>query len=94
MILKKSVPFSEFLRLRKIVRVTISAGITNAFVFSLPVEGLPHEVIQQAWEKTSKTARRQLLLPKSSNINIETPIMFITTYNRTNPNFKEILSRS
>ena len=52
----------------------------------------PHHIILEAWTKTNQLRRTQLLIKKPTE-NKETPLMFITTYNKTNPNLKEIISK-
>ena len=52
----------------------------------------PHDIILQAWTHTNKFTREQLL-ETVDNIAKDLPLMFITTYNRANPNFKEHISR-
>ena len=54
------------------------------------MEGIPHDIILEAWMKTKKFTREQLLTGNNGNKDI--PLMFITTYNRANPNFKELFS--
>ena len=56
------------------------------------MEGIPHDIILEVWMKT-KTFTREQLLTAGSNENKEIPLMFITTYNRTIPNFKEPFSK-
>ena len=38
-------------------------------------------------------SREQLLSPIETNHDTKTPLMFITTYSRANPNFKELISK-
>ena len=52
----------------------------------------PHNIILKAWTKTNNYKRDQLLSTKD-NENKDVPLMLITTYNRTNPNFKELISK-
>ena len=52
----------------------------------------PHDIILQAWTDTTKFTREQLLKTVDNTAN-DLPVMFITTYNRANPNFKELISR-
>ena len=51
----------------------------------------PHHIILDAWTKTNQLRRTQLLTKKPTE-DQEIPLMFITTYNKTNPNLKEIIS--
>ena len=43
--------------------------------------------------KTNRVTRKQLLTPAENNQDKDTPLMFITTYSRANPNFKELFSK-
>ena len=52
----------------------------------------PHDIILQAWTDTNKFTREQLL-ETVDNTAKDLPLMFITIYNRANPNFKELISR-
>ena len=52
----------------------------------------PHHIILEAWTKTNQLRRTQLLTKKPTE-DKEIPLMFITTYNKTNPNLKEIISK-
>ena len=42
--------------------------------------------------KTNRVTREQLLTPVENNQDV--PLMFITTYSRVNPNFKELFSKN
>ena len=52
----------------------------------------PHNIILEAWTKTNIFNREQLLSTKDTE-HKDVPLMFITTYNTTNPNFKELISK-
>ena len=52
----------------------------------------PHNIILEAWTKTNNFNREQLLSTKDTE-NKDVPLMFITICNRTNPNFKELISK-
>ena len=43
--------------------------------------------------KTNRVTREQLLTPVENNQDKNIPLMFITTYSRANPNFKELFSK-
>ena len=91
--LKKSIPYSQFLRLKKIhseIQYFLESYI-HLYLFFRWRE-YPHDVILQAWTDTNKFAREQLLQTDESTTK-EVPLMFITTYNRANPNFKELISK-
>ena len=53
----------------------------------------PHAAILKAWMKTNKITREQLLTPAESIQDADVPLIFITTYSRANPNFKELFSK-
>ena len=91
--LKNSIPYSQFLRLKRIhseVHHLLEAEIHMYLFFRW--RNYPHHIILEAWTKTNQYRRNQLLSKKSTE-NKEIPLMFITTYNRTNPNLKEIISK-
>ena len=91
--LKNSIPYSQFLRLKRIhseVHHLLESEIHMYLFFRW--RDYPHHIILEAWTKTNQYRRNQLLSKKSTE-NKEIPLMFITTYNRTNPNLKEIISK-
>ena len=53
----------------------------------------PHDTILKAWEQTNEVSREQLLSPTKTSHDAKIPPMFITTYSRANPNFKELISK-
>ena len=53
----------------------------------------PHDTILKAWEQANKVSREQLLSPKVTSHDTKTPLMFITTYSRANPNLQELISK-
>ena len=90
--LKKSIPFSQFLRLKRIhseSQYLLEAQIHMYLFFRW--REYPHDIILEAWMKTKKFTREQLLTT-GSNENKDITLMFITTYNRANPNFKKLFS--
>ena len=91
--LKKSIPYSQFLRLKKIHSETqhlLEAQI-HMYLFFRWREYL-HDIILKAWMDTKKSTREQLLHTEDSETK-DVPLMFITTYNRANPNLKELISK-
>ena len=93
MSLKKSITYSQFLRLKKIHSENqhlLESQIHLYFYFRW--REYPHDIILQAWTDTNKFTREQLL-EAVHNTAKDLPLMFITTYNRANPNFKELISR-
>ena len=52
----------------------------------------PHHTILRAWMKTNKVTGEQLLSPTENIQDTDIPLMFIPTYSRTNPKFKELFS--
>ena len=91
--LKKPIPYSQFLRLKRIhseVQYLLESQIHMYLFFRW--RKYPHNIILEAWTKTNDHKRDQLLSTKDIE-NKDVPLMFITTYNRTNPNFKELISK-
>ena len=93
MSLKKSIPYSQFLRLKKIHSETqyLLESQIHMYLFSRWRE-FPHDMILKAWTDTNKFTREQLLHTENSETK-DVPLMFITTYNWVNPNFKELISK-
>ena len=93
MSLKKSIPYSQFLRLKRIhsePQYLLEAQI-HMYLFFMWRE-YPHDILLEAQMETNKFTREQLLTT-GSNENKDVPLMFITTYVRANPNFKELFSK-
>ena len=94
MYLKRSIPYPQFLRLKRIhsePQYLLEVQI-HMYLFFIWRES-PHDTILRAWMKTSKITREQLLTPVENNEDKNIPLMFITTYSRANPNFKELFSK-
>ena len=93
MSLKKSIPYSQFLRLKKIHSETqyLLESQIHLYLYFRWRE-YPHDIILQAWTDTNKFIREQLL-ETVDNTAKDLPLMFITTYNRASPNFNELISR-
>ena len=94
MSLKRSIPYSQFLKLKRIhtkPQYLLEAQIHMYFFFIR--REYPHDTILRAWMKTNKVTREQLLSPAENNQDTDIPLMFITTYSRANPNFKELFSK-
>ena len=92
--LKKSIPYSQFLRLKRIhseSHYLIQSQI-HLYLYFIWRE-YPHEVILEAWNKTNQVTRESLLNDSSGTKASKAPLMFITTYNSANPNFREIISK-
>ena len=53
----------------------------------------PNDTILRARMKTNEFTREQLLTPVENNKDKKIPLMFITTYSRANPDFKELFSK-
>ena len=90
MSLKKSIPYSQFFRLKKIHSETqyLLESQIHMYLF-FRWRKYPHYIILKAWTDTNKFTREQLLHTENS----ETKDVFITTYNTANPNFKELISK-
>ena len=93
MSLKKSIPYSQFLRLKKIHSVTqyVLELQIHMYLF-LRWREYPDNIILKAWTDKNKFTREQLLQTENSATK-DVPLMFITTYNRANPNFKQLISK-
>ena len=90
--LKNSIPYSQFLRLKRIhseIHYLLEAEIHMYLYFRW--RNYPHHIILDAWTKTNELRRTHLLTQKPTE-DKEIPLVFITTYNKTNPNLKEIIS--
>ena len=93
MSLKRSIPYSQFPRLKRIhtePQYLLESQI-HMYCFFIWRE-YPHVVVLRARMKTNKVTREQLLSPTENNQDTDIPLMFITTYSRVNPNFKELFS--
>ena len=91
--LKRSIPYSQFLRLKRIhseSHFLIQSQI-NLYWYFIWRE-YPHDVILEAWQKTNKVKRESLLDDTTGQKETTAPLMFITTYNSANPNFRDIIS--
>ena len=91
--LKKSIPYSQFLRLKRIhseSHYLIQSQI-HLYLYFIWRE-YPHDVILEAWNKTNQVTMESLLNDSSGTKTSKAPLMFITTYNSANPNFREIIS--
>ena len=95
MSLKRSIPYSQFLRLKRIhsdPQYLLEAQIQMYLFFIL--REYPHDVVFRAWMKTNRFTRVQLLTLVENNQDKDIPLMFITTYIRVNPNFEELFFQS
>ena len=57
------------------------------------MEGIPHDILIEAWRKTNQVTRETLLVDTTGDQDPKAPHMFITTYNSANPNFRELISK-
>ena len=92
--LKRYIPCSQFLRLKTIhseSHYLIQAQIQLCWYFILREQ--PHDILLEAWRKTNKVTRETLLSNTTDNQDSTAPLMFITTYNSANPNFRELISK-
>ena len=92
--LKRSIPYSQFLRLKRIhseSHYLIQAQIQLYWYFIW--REYPHDILTQAWKKTNKVTRETLLSNTTVNQDSTAPFMFITTYDSANPNFRELISK-
>ena len=93
MSLKKSISYSQFLRLKRIHSESqhLLEPQIHMYLFFMWRE-YPHDIILQACMKNKEFTREQLLTT-GNNENKDIPLTFITTYSRANPNFKELFSK-
>ena len=94
MSLKRSIPYSQFLRLKRIhsePQYLLEAQI-HMYMFFIWRE-YPHDVVLRAWMKTNGFTREQLLSLAENNQGKDIPPVFLTTYSRANPNVKELYSK-
>ena len=92
--LKRSIPYSQFLRLKRIHSESyylIQAQIQLYWYFRW--REFPHDILIEAWSKTNQVTRETLLADTTGNQDSNAPLMFITTYNSANPNFRELISK-
>ena len=92
--LKRSIPYSQFLRLKRIhseSHYLIQSQIHLYWYFIW--REYPHDVVLEAWQKTNKVNRESLLDGSTDKKETKAPLMFITTYNSANPKFREIISK-
>ena len=90
---RKSISYSQFLGLKLyILRPNIYWKHKYICICFLDGGNIPMTLILKAWMKPKKSTRGQLLHTENSEIK-DVPLMFITTYNRANPNFKELISK-
>ena len=94
MSLKRSIPYSQFLRLTRIHSKPqyLLEAQTHMYFFFIWRE-YPHDIILEAWMKANKVTREQLLSQTRNNKDTDTPLMFITTYSSANSNFRELFSK-
>ena len=93
MSLKRSIPYSQFLRLKRIHSEPQHLLESQIHMHLFLSGEISHDTILRAWMKTNEVTREQLLIPMENNENKAIPLMFITTYSRANPNFKELFSK-
>ena len=77
--IKRSIPYSQFLRLKRIhseVQYLLESQIHMYLFFKW--RKYPHDIILEAWTKTSNLSREQLLSTQVTQ-NKDVPLMFITT---------------
>ena len=91
---KRSIPYSQFLRLKRIhsqPQYLLEAQI-HMYLYFIWRE-YAHDIVLRTWMKTNRFTKEQLFTPVESNQDKDIPLMFITTYSRANPHFKELFSK-
>ena len=94
MSLKRSTPYSQFLRLKRIdseSHYLLQAQIQLYWYFRW--REYPYDILIDVWSKTNQVTRETLLSDTRDNQDSIAPLMFITTYNSANPNFRELISK-
>ena len=92
--LKRSIPYSQFLRLRRIhseSHYLIHAQIQLYWYFRWREH--PHDILIEACGKINQVTRETLLANTTGNQDSNAPLVLITTYNSANPNFRELISK-
>ena len=87
----RSIPYLQCLRLKRIhsePQYLLEAQI-HMYLFFIWRE-YPHDVVMRAWMKTNRVTGEQLLTPMQNNQDKDIPLIFISTYSRANPNFKDL----
>ena len=92
--LKKSIPYSQFLRLKRIHSEShhLIQSQIHLYLYFIWRE-YPHDVVLETWNKTNQVTRQSLLNDSSRTKASKAPLMFITTNNSANPNFRKIISK-
>ena len=88
MSLKKLIPYSQFLRLKRVhtePQYLLEAQI-HMHIFFIWRE-YPHHTTLRTWMNTNKVTKKQLLSPTENIQDTDIPLMFITTYRGANPKF-------
>ena len=94
MSLKRSIPYSQFLRLKRIHSESHYLLQTQIHLYwYFRWREYPHDILIDAWSKTNHVARETLLSDTGNNQDSNASLMFITTYNTTDPNFREMISK-
>ena len=94
MSLKRSIPYSQFLRLKRIhskSHYLLQAKIQLYWYFRW--REYPHDTLIDAWSKINQVTREILLSDTRNNQDTNVTLLFITTYNSANPNFRELISK-
>ena len=94
MSLKRSIPYSQFLRLKRIHSephhlIQAQTQLYWSFIW----RECPHDILIDTWKKTNQVTRETVLLETRNNQETNPPLMFITTYSSVNPNFRELISK-
>ena len=63
--------------------------IQNTFIW----REYPYDILIEAWMKTNLVTREVLLADTTGKQESKALLMFITTYNSANPNFRELISK-
>ena len=91
MSLKRSLAYSQCFRLNRICSEPhhLLQALIQLYWYFIWRE-YPHDTLIDAWRKTNQVTRERLLLYTGYNQDTNPLLMFITTYNSTNPNFRDL----
>ena len=92
---KDNIPYGQALRMKRICsdEKDFQTGL-KSLKSKLIVRGFKESQIDEAFQKTTKKTREQLLTTHSARSNTERKLIFATTYNRNLPNIKSLIEKN